>query len=279
MRWKGLLFVASNALPRYAVCTPERVEIGPHQVPALLVRPDAPGPHPGALIQHGFGAEKMDLLPLGVFLAAYGFVSLLPDAWVHGERLPANGPSWKTEQSPDYFLTVIQHTLEDLREALGVLAARPEVDESRLLAGGFSMGAMLALILGTEDERVAAVGSLAGSPLPDLLGVPHLGATLPSAELCAWAREHDAAARITRLAPKPLLLSHGRADDMVPVAGALRLYEAAKAAYAGAPDRLTLRLYDHTHTVSQEQIEDAVRWIAPHFLLDDEASETETLAG
>lgn len=271
--------MAFNVQPRYAVCTPERVEIGPHRVPALLVRPDAPGPHAGALIQHGYGAEKMDLLPLGVFLAAYGFVSLLPDAWAHGERLPANGTSWKTEQSPDYFLTVIQHTLDDLREALGVLAARTEVDASRLLAGGFSMGAMLALILGTEDERVAAVGSLAGSPLPDLLGVPYFGATPPRAELRAWAREHDAAANIARLAPKPLLLSHGRADDMVPVAGALRLYEAAKAAYAAIPDRLTLLLYDHTHTVSPEQIADAVNWIAPHFLLDEEASDTETLAG
>ena len=72
------MLVAFDFLPRYAVCTPERVEVGPHAVPALLVRPDAPGPHPGALIQHGYGAEKTDLLPLGVFLAAYGFVSLLP---------------------------------------------------------------------------------------------------------------------------------------------------------------------------------------------------------
>lgn len=281
IRWtrtgKDLIFVALTVLPRYAVCTPERVEIGSHRVPALLVRPDAQGPHAGALIQHGYGAEKTDLLPLGVFLAAYGFVSLLPDAWAHGERLPVDGPSWKTEQSPDYFLTVIQHTLEDLREALGVLEERPEVDASRLLAGGFSMGAMLALILGTEDERVAAVGSLAGSPLPDLLGVSLFGTTLPSAELCDWAREHDAAAHITRLAPRPLLLSHGRTDDMVPVAGALRLYEAARPVYATYPDRLALLLYDQTHTVSQEQLIDAVNWIAPHFLLDDAASET--LAG
>ncbi|HLZ25108.1 MAG TPA: dienelactone hydrolase family protein [Ktedonobacterales bacterium] len=269
--------MAFDFLPRYAVCTPERVEVGPHAVPALLVRPDAPGPHPGALIQHGYGAEKTDLLPLGVFLAAYGFVSLLPDGWAHGERLPATGPTWKTEQSSDYFLTVIRHTLDDLRDALGVLADRPEVDADRMLAGGFSMGAMLALILGTEDERVAAVGALAGSPLPDLLGNSLFGGTTPCAELRDWAREHDAAAHVTSLAPKPLLISHGRADDMVPVAGALRLYEAATPAYAEHPDRLALRLYAHTHTVTQEQVEDAVSWIAPLLLSDDEASDS--LAG
>lgn len=272
------MYVAFNFLPRYAVCTPERVEVGPHGVPALLVRPDAPGPHPGALIQHGYGAEKADLLPLGVFLAAYGFVSLLPDGWAHGERLSATGPTWKTEQSSDYFLTVVRHTLDDLRDALGALEARPEVDAGRLLAGGFSMGAMLALILGTEDERVAAVGSLAGSPLPDLLGVPMFGGGIPCKELCDWAREHDAAARIMDLAPKPLLISHGRHDDMVPVAGALRLYEAARPIYDEHPERLALRLYDHTHTVSQEQIVDAVTWIAPYFLVDEDET-GEALAG
>jgi uncharacterized protein len=270
--------VTFNLRPRYAVCPPERVEVGPHDVPALLVRPDASGPHPGALIQHGYRAEKADLLPLGMFLATYGFVSLLPDAWAHGERLPETGSSWKTEQSSDYFLTVIRHTLDDMRDALGVLATREEVDASRLLTGGFSMGAMLALILGTEDERVGAVGSLAGSPLPDLLGASLLGDTMPREEMRDWAREHDAAARIMRLAPKPLLISHGQTDDMVPVAGALRLYAAAESAYTEHPERLTLKLYDHTHTVSQEQIVDAVSWIAPYFLADDEEHH-EALAG
>lgn len=269
--------MAFEFLPRYAVREPERLLCGPRHVPALLVRPDAPGPHPGALIQHGYGAEKNDLLPLALFLASYGFVSLLPDAWGHGERLPRSGPTWQNTASPDYFLEVTRHTLDDAHEALTTLAERPEVRADKLLVGGFSMGAMVALILGTEDERAAGVVSIAGSPLPDLLGVALFGTTMPDAARLEWAREHDAAAQIARLAPRPLLLSHGREDDMVPVAGAIRLYEAAKPYYEAYPDRLALLLYEHTHTVTQEQILDAARWVETFFL--EETGEDERIAG
>lgn len=269
--------MAFDLLPRYSVAEPERITFGPHGVPALLVRPDAPGPHPGALIQHGYGAEKTDLLPLAVFLAAYGFVSLLPDAWGHGERLPKSGPTWQTTMSSDFFLDVTRHTLDDVRDALTLLVERPEVRNDKILTGGFSMGAMVALILGTEDERATGVVSIAGSPLPDLMGVSTFGPTTPDEPHCDWAREHDAAAHIASFAPKPLLLSHGREDDMVPVAGALRLYEAAKPYYAEQPERLALMLYEHTHTVTQEQIMDAAGWVATFFL--DDSDEQQQIAG
>ena len=270
--------MAFELLPRFGVSEPERITCGSRGAPALLVRPDAPGPHPGALIQHGYGAEKSDLLPLALFLATYGFVSLLPDAWGHGERLPKSGPTWQNTTAVDYFLDVAQHTLDDAHEALALLVNHPEVRTDKILAGGFSMGAMVALILGMEDERVAGVASIAGSPLPDLMGVSLFGATLPDEPHCDWAREHDAAARVADFAPKPLLLSHGRQDDMVPVGGAIRLYEAAKPHYAQYPDRLALMLYDHTHTVTQEQIMDAAQWVAT-FFLDDADDEREQIAG
>lgn len=269
--------MAFEFLPRYAVCAPERVAFGSRDVPALLVRPDAPGPHAGALIQHGYGAEKADLLPLAVFLASYGFVSLLPDAWGHGERLPQSGQTWQNTASSSFFLQVARHTLDDAREALTLLASRSEVREDKILVGGFSMGAMVALILGTEDERAAGVVSIAGSPLPDLMGNALFGSALPDEAVLAWARDHDAAAHIADFAPKPLLLSHGREDDMVPVAGAIRLYEAAQPYYAAYPDRLALLLYEHTHTVTQEQIMDAARWVETFFLED--ADEQEQIAG
>ena len=41
-----------------------------------------------------------------------------------------------------------------------------------------------------------------------------------------FAQAHDVAAKGAALAPRPLLLSHGRNDDMVPVGGTLRLFEA-----------------------------------------------------
>lgn len=257
--------MSSASLTRHTVADVEQLIIGPRDIPALLVRPTSPGPHPGGILQHGYGASKSDVLPLAHLLAAHGFVVLLPDAWGHGERFPAEGPNWMTEISVDYFVQVVRETVDDLREAVSILAARPEVRADTLVMGGFSMGAVTALVAGLEDARVSGVVSMAGAPLPDLMHVTIFNARPPSEDSRRWAAEHDAVHLLPRFAPKPLLISHGRNDDMVPFAGALRLYEAAKPLYASHPDRLALMEYSHTHLVSEAQVHDAVSWIAPFF--------------
>src|SRR5262249_25845309 len=136
--------VPFDLLPRYAPAAVERLALGPDQVPALLIRPDAPGRHPAAILQHGFGVEKSDLLPFGTALAAFGFVVLLADAWEHGERLPTSGTNWMTQTSTDYFLDVVRHTAADVQAGVSVLTERPEVREDAIVVGGFSMGAMIA---------------------------------------------------------------------------------------------------------------------------------------
>jgi uncharacterized protein len=257
------------AYPQFAIREPERVVVGSRQVPALLVRPEHRRPLPAALLQHGYGSSKEDVLPIALALAAFGVITLAPDAWAHGERLPASGPNWMTASSADYFLTVVRQTLEDGRDGLDALAAMPGVRSDAILAAGFSMGAMVSLILGVHDAHVAGVISVAGSPLPDLLPVRLFGAEPPSEETQAWARAHDVVAQIERLVPRPLLLQHGRADDMVPVEGTLRLYEAAKAHYEPYPRRLTLKLYEHSHHMTEAEAGDAIEWLVAHFAPTD----------
>ena len=48
----------------HAVGGVERLTLGTGQVPALLIRPAGSGPHPAAVLQHGYGSRKEDLLPL-----------------------------------------------------------------------------------------------------------------------------------------------------------------------------------------------------------------------
>jgi uncharacterized protein len=260
--------MATDFIPHDTPPAIERVEIGPDSIPALVVQPrGALRDHslPAVLIQHGYGAEKADLLPLASYLVSHGFITLLPDAWGHGERFPASGPNWMTQISADFFMEVVRHTVDDMRTSFDYLRDIPSVNDDNVLAGGFSMGAIAALVYGTEDERVAGVIAASGSPLTDLLPVRLFGSAAPSPETEAWASAHDAANNIARLAPKPLLIQHGRADDMVPVSGAQRLYEAARPHYAQRPERLKLMLYPHTHMVSEQQMHDAVNWVAEFF--------------
>lgn len=273
--------MVTDFLPHNAPPSIERVEIGPHSIPALFVKPRDMTPTetlPPVLIQHGYGAEKADLLPLASLLVSHGFIALLPDAWGHGERFPAAGPNWMTQISADYFMEVVRNTVEDMRDALTWLEAIPGARAEQLIVGGFSMGAIASLVIGSEDERVSGLIAASGSPLPDLLPVRLFGSAPPSEESTTWALAHDAAANISRLAPKPLLIQHGRADDMVPVSGALRLYEAAQPHYTEYPDNLKLMLYPHTHLVSEQQMRDAVEWSIARFHVDYPVAEEEEQA-
>jgi fermentation-respiration switch protein FrsA (DUF1100 family) len=264
--------LAGDMTPRYSIAPVEHIRFGAHNVPALLVRPDTADRCPAALLQHGYAAQKTDFLPLAAYLAAYGFVTLLPDAWDHGERMPSGGVNWLSQMSSDYFIDVVRHTAEDLREGLTWLEQRSDVRTDAIALGGFSMGAMAALIAGTEDPRPAALISASGSPLPDLANAVRFGQHAPGEEARHWVLEHDAAARVGEFAPRPLLLQHGRRDDMVPLAGTLRLHEAALPHYAAHPDRLALMLYDHSHTVSERQVRDAVAWLEPFFRSEEAAA-------
>lgn len=254
--------------PRFTPRMPERVLIGPHDVPALLLAPDAPGRFPAVVMQHGLGSQKDDLLPAALMLAAFGFVALLPDAWAHGEH-PLRDRVDLAASPTDYVVEVTRETTRTLHAAVAFLEQRPEVRADAVVLGGFSLGAMASLIAGIENPRAAGVVSIAGSPLPDLVCEGATAWALPSDAACQWAERHDAAAQVGRLAPRPLLISHGQRDDMVPVAGALRLHEAAKPYYASHPERLALMLYDHTHTVTPEQLNDVVQWMAPLYLGED----------
>lgn len=257
-----------DQLPRFPVREVERLSIGQEGVPALLVRPDAPGLYPGAILQHGYASEKAALLPFARQLAGRGFVVLLADAWGHGERFPASGPNWMTDLHADYAMEVVRRTVDDVHTALDTLTAQPDVRADALLAGGFSLGAIVALIAATEDPRVAGLASLAGASLPDLLGVAPFNLRPPSEATIAYGEAHDAAARIADFAPRPLLLAHGERDDMVPLAGTLRLYERARPAYELHPERLALRIYDHRHDVSEREVDDAVEFVAQFFVPD-----------
>jgi len=96
----------------------------------------------------------------------------------------------------------------------------------------------------------------------------------PGTEAEHWARAHDSAEHLAAFAPKPLLLQHGRHDDMVPVGGSLRLHETAQPLYAAHPDRLALMLYDHRHDVTEAEVNEGVQWLLPFFVTAFEENES-----
>lgn len=243
---------------------PERITLGPDAIPALRLAPEetTAAPRPCLLLQHGYGADKYDLAPVAEVTAGLGFITILPDAWGHGERFDPKGPNFNTAFSVNYFVEVVRHVADDLGVIAQALRADATIDATRLFLGGFSLGGITALIATERDPAVTGVIAIAGGVSPTSLEAL-LGMTPVDAQHQAWVVAHDMGdpANAAKLAPRPVLLMHGRQDDRLPASGSVRLYEAAQPAYAAYPDKLQLRLYDATHEISMPMLGDAVEWL------------------
>ena len=215
------------------------VRSGELELPGWFIPARASEPGPGVVLVHGWESARDRTLPLAQFLHAAGFHSLSVDIRGHG----ANAAEALPLSAGEFGL--------DALAAFHALVARPEVTSGAIV--GHSMGAIGAVLAAAADPRVAAVVAtstpadpyrltrqtfrLARLPIPDPIAYPLAWLTTrvylrPRAHVVA---DISASAAIARYAG-PILLIHGDADDVVPVAHLSRLAAAARRARAGDPD-------------------------------------------
>lgn len=240
---------------------------GGRRVPAALWLPSGNRPVPGLLLAHGMPGHRRSLETLAAAYADAGVAVLSITApW---SRVPSDlrGPSLFTlphfdERDREELVRYV----EDLRRALDLMVARPDVDASRLAFVGHSYGATAGAILAGLDHRPRAFVLIAGIPgLPDRFvdsaggpsGLPP-GARPSEEALRRWRdalRPVDATLYV-RHHRRPLLFQLGSAD---PLARPDRARELARAAGEG----VEVREYDAGHTLSPAAWEDQARWLAP----------------
>jgi pimeloyl-ACP methyl ester carboxylesterase len=137
---------------------------GPQQLAGTLALPDSGGdaaPFPGVLLASGSGPLDRDsnhrrarfdvARQLATALAAAGFASLRYDK----RGVGASPGDWRAAG--------LYHNVDDLAAARDTLAARPEVDATRLVVAGHSEGAVLAAALAARGAPLAGVVLLSAS--------------------------------------------------------------------------------------------------------------------
>ena len=206
---------------------------------ATLFVPPGQGPYPGLVVCHGMPAgprpdpggpdaagDGLDYPGLAEWCAWEGFATLIFNFRGTGE----SGGNF--------------HTLgwaRDLDDVVSWMLGRPEVDPARVVLLGASRGAAVATYVAAHRPEVAGLVSFAG---PSVMGprsqpaeaVERLRAMglirdadfPPSLE--EWANEGatlNPVDLVGLVAPRPLLLLHGDADDVVSPDNAHTLYERA----------------------------------------------------
>jgi fermentation-respiration switch protein FrsA (DUF1100 family) len=188
-----------------------------------------PHPAPSIVLCHGVWTGRRECLPLALKFHRAGYNVLCFDFRAHG-------------LSGGRYTSVGHHETNDVIGAVEYLAQRPEVDASRIGVIGFSMGAAATIQAAARCPKIAAV--VADSAYATFLDaarysfhvvgrLPHYPFAPIAMRWAKWIVNIDANRMrpidvIGRIAPRPILITHGELDEIVPVRHAYTLFKAAE---------------------------------------------------
>jgi uncharacterized protein len=204
--WPGRVPAAASVLPggqEVVLHTEDGIRLGAWFVPAPRSTPRGPA----VLVCNGNAGSRALRAPLAAALARAGLSVLLFDYRGFG-----GNPGRPSEEG----------LAADARAAQAWLAARPEVDPSRIAYFGESLGAAVALRLAVERPPAALV---LRSPFTSLTDVGRLHYPWLPVRLLL-ADRYPSAERVADLTV-PLLVVAGEHDRIVPASLSRRLYDAA----------------------------------------------------
>lgn len=142
------------------------VSLGQWQLPGTLTLPNGKGPFPAVVLVSGSGPNDADetVGPNKVFKdLAWGLASQGIAVLRYEKRTYKYGANSSADPRN---LTVKDEYVDDARAAVGLLAARPEIDSKRVFLAGHSEGGYLAPRIAAGDRQIAGIIILEGSTRP-----------------------------------------------------------------------------------------------------------------
>lgn len=181
-----------------------------------------------ALVCHGVGADKSDMLDFIEALAGGGFNVLAFDFRGHGESGGRTVSYGARERL-------------DIQAAVDWLEAEHPDEAQHVVGVGWSMGAASLILAAAEDERIEAlhvdapyartrdIARIIAHGFPPVYRQAgyYLGLALASLEARTNLFTLAPVDSVARIAPRPILIVHGERDKLIPIAQGRALYAAA----------------------------------------------------
>lgn len=205
--------------------------------------PAGDGPHPTIIAFHGWGANALDLLGLAPYVADGRFAMLCPQGAMEVPVGPLRGYGWfpiMMGSAPEP--GEVQKAVDEAGDFIRVALERYPIDRRKLVLLGFSQGGAIAYSLGLrQPEQFAALIAIS-TWFP-----PQMAARVAAGEA---------------LLQLPILVQHGRADDLIDIARARQAVEALRALKVP----LTYREYDCGHEITPEGLSDLSKFLSEKVL-------------
>lgn len=216
---------------------------GGETVPALLFLPHGASqthPVPCIVALHGLGGSKETMAGFALAAQGWGDATLAIDEYGQGER--PRVPAQNGLLGVSTLAEGIRRTAVDVRRGLDFLDIRSDIQHAHIGLVGVSLGAIIGTITAGVDTRIRAVALISGGgdwglilkSLADenahIAGQPlgRMRGTDWDAVRAALAAE-DPLTFAPHIAPRPILMEHGRKDWIIVPAAAQALYDAARA--------------------------------------------------
>ncbi len=202
--------------------------------------------HGHTLARHGYAAMVIDPVQIAETAGLHhGVLNQEMYEWYSRAYSPAGWEVWNIIRALDY------------------LETRPEVDSGRFAITGRSGGAAMSWFAGAVEPRIKAVIPIMGIgtyavSVADNTQRRHCDCMYP----VNFSRQ-DMIHLGALIAPKPLLMAHGRLDPLFPVPGYEEFEDAISSLYAsyGAADRFRNVVVESGHQDSDFLRAEAVRWL------------------
>lgn len=227
---------------------------------------------PLILFIHGFTSAKEHNLHFGYLLAEAGYRVILPDALHHGER----DLSLSDRELQLAFWNIVTRTITEIKKIKEELELRNLIQPDRVGLAGTSMGGIVTFGALAVYPWIKAAVSLMGCPAYEMFfdelikTAKKMGITVPlTDEQLQWEKEklmkYDLSKQPEKLAGRPLLIWHGKCDQVVPYSYTYEFYEQIKPLYQGKEENLKF-ISDDTagHKVTREAFLEAVTWFTKH---------------
>lgn len=226
-------------------------------LPGLVVlREGLQADAPMVIALHGLGGRKEKMLPALYEFARTGCRAVAIDVRLHGERPDAEAR--EARLGADYFgstADMIEGTARDVSRLLD------HFGPARAAVHGVSLGGYIAFAALIAEPRLQVATVAMGSP--DWIGPLRrfgLGPGHPAYDRAVRLNPLDLLPQT--LPPRPLLMLHGAADEVVFPDGVVALEQRLRPLYAAHSDRLALELYPGLgHAYNDDMLRRSVAWV------------------
>lgn len=234
--------------------TPERGFLA-NRVPYLAWRAAGGGKRPAVLFLHGARGSKDDVPGCVADRLNHAGVALIAiDAPGHGDRASRGVGAERAEYNRLARWNHYRQAGEELFAVFEALQADPGINAERIGLAGNSMGATTALVavgMGLSARAVLSIAGWAGFArwVPDDPDSTALGEAI------------DPIVHAAAFPPRPVLLVHGTADDIVPIAGHRALYEVLLPHYSEHPQDLLFVEHAGDHGTPSSVVRMGCDWL------------------